>query len=278
MGNSKYLRGVKPKGLRVRRQLELFEGYLRDFQEFRERGESLYALERIAQLLIQSLLDLGAMLAVYLGRGKPETYRGIAEFISSLIGEEHKTFLVELAGFRNLLVHGYARMDRRLEEEAFREMEEELPIVLDKLRGCIDADEIDPRELRGVEEVFRRYGVRYALLFGSRARGEPGRDYDIAVSVELKSALEMGGLLMDLAEALGCPESSIDLIHIDSAPMGILYTLLNEGVIIYGDREEAFADLSRRYIELLDLRSTLTYVEKSLKSTGKSSKPPSSGI
>lgn len=278
MGNSKYLRGVKPKGLRVRRQLELFEGYLRDFQEFRKRGESLYALERIAQLLIQSLLDLGAMLAVYLGRGKPETYRGIAEFISSLIGEEHKTFLVELAGFRNLLVHGYARMDRRLEEEAFREMEERLPIVLDKLRGYIDADEIDPRELRGVEEVFRRYGVRYALLFGSRARGEPGRDYDIAVSVELKSALEMGGLLMDLAEALGCPETSIDLIHIDSAPMGILYTLLNEGVIIYGDREEAFADLSRRYIELLDLRSTLTYVEKSLKSTGKSSKPPSSGI
>ena len=278
MGNSKYLRGVKPKGLRVRRQLELFEGYLRDFQEFRERGESLYALERIAQLLIQSLLDLGAMLAVYLGRGKPETYRGIAEFISSLIGEEHKTFLVELAGFRNLLVHGYARMDRRLEEEAFREMEERLPIVLDKLRGYIDAGEIDPRELRGVEEVFRRYGVRYALLFGSRARGEPGRDYDIAVSVELKSALEMGGLLMDLSEALGCPESSIDLIHIDSAPMGILYTLLNEGVIIYGDREEAFADLSRRYIELLDLRSTLTYVEKSLKSTGKSSKPPSSGI
>jgi len=278
MGNSKYLRGVKPKGLRVRRQLELFEGYLRDFQEFRKRGESLYALERIAQLLIQSLLDLGAMLAVYLGRGKPETYRGIAEFISSLIGEEHKTFLVELAGFRNLLVHGYARMDRRLEEEAFREMEERLPIVLDKLRGCIDADEIDPRELRGVDEVFRRYGVRYALLFGSRARGEPGRDYDIAVSVELKSALEMGGLLMDLAEALGCPETSIDLIHIDSAPMGILYTLLNEGVIIYGDREEAFADLSRRYIELLDLRSTLTYVEKSLKSTGKSSKPPSSGI
>ena len=278
MGNSKYLRGVKPKGLRVRRQLELFEGYLRDFQEFRERGESLYALERIAQLLIQSLLDLGAMLAVYLGRGKPETYRGIAEFISSLIGEEHKTFLVELAGFRNLLVHGYARMDRRMEEEAFREMEERLPIVLDKLRGYIDAGEIDPRELRGVDEVFRRYGVRYALLFGSRARGEPGRDYDIAVSVELKSALEMGGLLMDLAEALGCPESSIDLIHIDSAPMGILYTLLHEGVIIYGDREEAFADLSRRYIELLDLRSTLTYVEKSLKSTGKSSKPPSSGI
>ena len=278
MGNSKYLRGVKPKGLRVRRQLELFEGYLRDFRKFRGRGESLYALERIAQLLIQSLLDLGAMLAVYLGRGKPETYRGIAEFISSLIGEEHKTFLVELAGFRNLLVHGYARMDRRLEEEAFREMEEELPIVLDKLRGCIDADEIDPRELRGVDEVFRRYGVRYALLFGSRARGEPGRDYDIAVSVELKSALEMGGLLMDLAEALGCPESSIDLIHIDSAPMGVLYTLLNEGVIIYGDREEAFADLSRRYIELLDLRSTLTYAEKSLKSTGKSSKPPSSGI
>ena len=278
MGNSKYLRGVKPKGLRVRRQLELFEGYLRDFQEFRGRGESLYALERIAQLLIQSLLDLGAMLAVYLGRGKPETYRGIAEFISSLIGEEHKTFLVELAGFRNLLVHGYARMDRRLEEEAFREMEERLPIVLDKLRGYIDADEIDPRELRGVEEVFRRYGVRYALLFGSRARGEPGRDYDIAVSAEFKSALEMGGLLMDLAEALGCPETSIDLIHIDSAPMGVLYTLLNEGVIIYGDREEALADLSRRYIELLDLRSTLTYVEKSLKSAEKSSKPPSLGI
>ncbi|RLG03332.1 MAG: hypothetical protein DRN61_04980 [Thaumarchaeota archaeon] len=278
MGNSKYLRGVKPKGLRVRRQLELFEGYLRDFQEFRERGESLYALERIAQLLIQSLLDLGAMLAVYLGRGKPEAYRGIAEFISSLIGEEHKTFLVELAGFRNLLVHGYARIDRRLEDEAFREMEERLPIVLDKLRGYIDADEIDPRELRGVEEVFRRYGVRYALLFGSRARGETGRDYDIAVSVELKSALEMGGLLMDLAEALGCPETSIDLIHIDSAPMGILYTLLNEGVIIYGDHEEALADLSRRYIELLDLRSTITYVEKSLKSIEESSKPPSSGI
>lgn len=58
-------------------------------------GGSIYAIERLAQLTIQALLDLGAMLAVELKDEKPETYRGIADYISNKLGlgEDLRRFL-----------------------------------------------------------------------------------------------------------------------------------------------------------------------------------------
>jgi len=234
--------------------------YFDEFVNYRQRGASIYAIERLAQLTIQALLDLGAMLAVYMKLPKPETYKGIARLLAEKagLGDEARELLEQLAGFRNILIHGYASIDRELEEQAFQEMENELPAVFEAVERLIENLRIDPPVLdlsKKLAGVFRRHNVRFAYLFGSRARQGTGRDYDIAVVVEVKSALELGGLLVDIAAVLGVREDQIDLVHLNTAPSHLVLTVLSEGVPIYGDPDEAYYFLYCKYLELLDINS-----------------------
>lgn len=251
--------------MRLWDQLNRVKGYFSEFREFRVRGESIYAIERLAQLVIQSLLDLGAMIAVYRAVRKPDSYRGIAEFMAKELeldraGEE---FLRDLAGFRNILVHGYASIDRALEEVAFKEIEIRLGSIISRLEDYLRKLNIDPKPhelgimLKG---VFEKYNVEFVILFGSRARGDyrHGSDYDLAVKGVFKSALELGGLIVNIADALGIDEELVDIVLLDSAPPSLIYTIINEGTLIYGDSEKAFSYLVKKYLELLDLWSLRT--------------------
>ncbi|WP_243679480.1 nucleotidyltransferase domain-containing protein [Vulcanisaeta souniana] len=123
---------------------------------------------------------------------------------------------------------------------------------------------MDIEELRArLKPVFERHGVRFALLFGSRARaGGVGRDYDIAISADLRSAIELGELIVDIAETLGVNEDLIDVVHLESAGAGILYSVINDGVVIHGDEEEAMNYLWRRYLELLNINEYLNHLER----------------
>lgn len=250
--------------MRIRKQLEYVEKYFREFINHRRRGESIYAVERLAQLVAQSLLDLGALIAISTDSEKPETYRGIAEYLSRTLGltDDLKSFLEGLAGFRNILVHGYAEINRKLEEEAFDDIEKHLPTILNKLSEYISSLKVDPHtnavaELRKLEQVFKEHGVKLAFLFGSRARRGRGRDYDIAVVVNLRNALELGRLVVDIARALNIREDQVDLVHLDTASAHVVYTIILEGKQIYGDEEEALDYLYKKYLEILDAWSTI---------------------
>lgn len=244
--------------MRFKRQVELVERFASSFLEHRSRGESIYAVERLAQLLIQALLDLGAMIAVYTEGLKPETYKGIARLLAEKLGltSDDRELLEGLAGFRNLLVHGYAEIDRDLEERAFKEIERDLPGIVKAVKNYVVKSSLDPLQNVKLENVFKRHGVKYAYLFGSKARGGRGRDYDIAVFVNVEDALKLGKLLVDVAEALGVHEDQVDLVHLDTAPLHIVYTVLNEGKPIYGDPEEAYYALYRKYLEFLDMNES----------------------
>jgi hypothetical protein len=53
----------------------------------------------------------------------------------------------------------------------------------------------------------QKYGARNVRIFGSVARGDDREDSDIDMLVDLESGrslLDLGGLLMDLRELLGC--------------------------------------------------------------------------
>ena len=64
------------------------------------------------------------------------------------------------------------------------------------------------RERRNeILEIAAQYGVRSIRVFGSVARGEAEAASDVDFLVELApggSALDLGGLLMQLREILGC--------------------------------------------------------------------------
>ena len=57
-------------------------------------------------------------------------------------------------------------------------------------------------------ELAARYGAYNIRIFGSVARGEADADSDVDFLVEMepgKSLFDLGGLLMDLQDLLGCP-------------------------------------------------------------------------
>lgn len=244
--------------MKIKRQLEVLEDYFKKFLEHRARRESIYAVERLAQLSIQALLDLGAMIAVRAKGRKPESYREIASFMCDFLGlAEERGFLEGLAGFRNVLVHGYVSIDEELEEEAFKEMERRLPKVIEAIKKYLERAGTDPNVDERLRGVFERHKVKFAFLFGSRARRGEGRDYDIAVSVEVESALDLGRLLVDVAEALGVHEDLVDLVHFDTAPLSVILTILEEGELLYGDPDEAYHALFKRYVEFLDINEAL---------------------
>ena len=72
--------------MKIKRQLEVLEDYFKKFLEHRARRKSIYAVERLAQLSIQALLDLGAMIAVRAKGRKPEAYGEIASFMCDFLG------------------------------------------------------------------------------------------------------------------------------------------------------------------------------------------------
>ena len=56
--------------------------------------------------------------------------------------------------------------------------------------------------------IAARHGARNVRIFGSVARSDAGRDSDVDVLVDLESGrslFDLGGLLMELQDLLGCP-------------------------------------------------------------------------
>ena len=64
------------------------------------------------------------------------------------------------------------------------------------------------QKLTDILRLASRHGAHNVRLFGSAARGEADVLSDIDILVDLepgRSLLDLGGLLMDLQELLGCP-------------------------------------------------------------------------
>ena len=84
-----------------------------------------------------------------------------------------------------------------------------------------------------VAPIAERYGVERVSLFGSRARGEerPDSDYDFLVYCEnIKSLLNLGGLFMDMKDAVG---AEIDLVTEDSNDREFIHDIKQDEVVVY---------------------------------------------
>lgn len=75
------------------------------------------------------------------------------------------------------------------------------------LKRIIDLHEVFTDKREKVLLIAARHGARNVRIFGSVARAEAGRDSDVDVLVDLepgRSLFDLGGLLMDLQDLLGC--------------------------------------------------------------------------
>ena len=89
--------------------------------------------------------------------------------------------------------------------EAMAETRTVAPMTLEVLRSRREE----------ILEVAARHGASNLRVFGSVVRGEADRSSDVDFLVDMdegRSLLDMGGLLMDLREVLGC---EVDVVTLD---------------------------------------------------------------
>ncbi len=83
------------------------------------------------------------------------------------------------------------------------------------------------------EEILRiaaQHGARNLRVFGSVARGDAGADSDLDLLVDMepgRSLFDMGGLLMDLQDLLGC---TVDIVSERGLRPRIRERVLSEAV------------------------------------------------
>lgn len=89
------------------------------------------------------------------------------------------------------------------------------------------------RSKRGqILQLAARHGARNVRVFGSMARGEADQRSDVDLLVDMdpgRSLLDLGGLLMDLRELLGC---SVDVVTEKGLRRRIRERVLKEAVPI----------------------------------------------
>lgn len=72
--------------------------------------------ERNIQVAIEACLDIGKIIIANQGLAEPEDNKGIFSVLAEagIITKESLSFLTPMAGTRNILVHGYDRIDDAL--------------------------------------------------------------------------------------------------------------------------------------------------------------------
>ena len=112
-----------------------------------------------------------------------------------------------------------------------------------------------------VARVAARWGLRYVVLFGSRARGRAGphSDYDLAVKAGRRLSLVERGLLA--GELEDCAGGRVDLVVLDDWDPVVAWEALARGRLLYhcgpGCLEEYYDDLARALDEVADLEPVL---------------------
>ncbi len=108
---------------RVIARFDQMDGYLRElreiaprnFEEYR-RVEKRRACERLLQIAIEAVIDVCGLVVTGLRLGLPGEEDDFFEKLeeAGVISASMKHRLREMKGFRNLLVHEYARVDDRI--------------------------------------------------------------------------------------------------------------------------------------------------------------------
>jgi len=254
--------------LRVVERLEKQVELIRELVEKLRTESSYRGIERLVQVTIQALLDLGLMAVSALKGRKPERYSEIGAVLHELgiLDSAHADLLKAMAGLRDILVHMYSRVDREKVVEASKKLISDAPViavaVLEavKIRGVNPQTRLEP-ELEVLVSKLREVlkgRVALAYLFGGRVKGYALKgDYDIAVLMpENYTLLDLGLLQVDVARVLGVNEELVDITCLNTAPPELVLEALS-GVLVAEDPVLRLELEVKALRELLDMRESL---------------------
>ena len=224
------------------------------------------AIERYLHLALEAIIDVGMRLTSILGLTKPERYRDIARVFRDcgVLGDDEAKRLELWIGLRNILVHGYARIDYGKIYEVLNEVDE-LKYFVEKIYEYVRSRGIDPqdevsREVMGkVRDVLGRYGdVVFAYIFGSYATGKrrEGSDVDIAIYTRRSMGWrEYIRLIFELEDKLGV---SVDVVDLRTAPLLLAYEVITKGIVVIDRNREERVNFETKILkEFLDLKPRL---------------------
>jgi len=123
----------------IRRRLNRLDEYLAVLRRLRERPQAefvsdpiLYgSAERFLQLAIESLCDMGSHMIVDGRLGAIETYADIPRILRrhEIIPAESAETWIRMIGFRNILVHDYLEIDRRIVHNVIQNQLEDIEAI-----------------------------------------------------------------------------------------------------------------------------------------------------
>ena len=249
--------------------LRELSGRVRDAGEFVQDPLLKGAVERYLHLAVEAIIDIGMRICSLKGLGKPERYRDLAVLLrrAGILSEEMAKELELWIGFRNILVHMYARIDPELVVDALRSIGE-LKNIAEELARGVESLGIDPPEApascrediaKAIKEVLeKRAEVKLAYVFGSWAEGRATDRSDVDVAVYVGDRLgwrDYVALKNELEDAVGRP---VDLVVLDNAPPALAYQAVARGMLIMAVDTGLMADVEAKVVkEWLDLRPRL---------------------
>jgi len=97
-------------------RLEDLSSKINSFEDYIASKENIDIAERNIHVAIESCLDIGKIIISNQNLKEPADNKGIFFVLSesSIIDKDSLAFLVPMAGTRNILVHGYDRIDNTL--------------------------------------------------------------------------------------------------------------------------------------------------------------------
>ncbi|MBZ0157854.1 MAG: DUF86 domain-containing protein [Alphaproteobacteria bacterium] len=84
------------------------------------------AVERYLHLAAECVIDIAEIIIAERGLRKPEEYREAIEILgeAGILSGDFAVYFAPIAGFRNILVHEYAKIDL---DEVYRHLQKDLP-------------------------------------------------------------------------------------------------------------------------------------------------------
>jgi uncharacterized protein YutE (UPF0331/DUF86 family) len=109
---------LKEKASKKLESLSEYVGYLKNYQRYtiddlRNDPTLRGAVERYLHLSAECVIDIAEIMISELGLRKPEEYRESIDILgeAGIIPDEFAYYFSPVAGFRNILVHEYAKID-----------------------------------------------------------------------------------------------------------------------------------------------------------------------